>query len=251
MSQPFDRFMVAVDVGTNRKLRRLPVAQRWVYVAGVLALAAQSPWRGALLIALDEPATDDDVALQATVPVKDARAALTALRGLGMLERDEDGVEWVRDWDKMNPEPRASDSAEATRERKRLQRERARQAAASRAGHADVTRDPQAESRDTVRDVTRDLAVGHGPEVEVEVEEEEQPPLPPEGGRARDRSTWEAEMVAWSQRHFPGVNADLVKALAGWLRGRGAPLTAAAMRAYAAEHEQWSDVLAVEEAVAS
>lgn len=205
MSRVFDKFFVAVDVGTNRKLRRLPVAHRWVYVAGVLALAAQSPIRGALLIADGEPATDDDVAMQATVSAKDARAAMTALRRLGMLDRDAHGVEWVHDWDRMNPDPKPSDSPLATRERKRQQRAKAR------AGHADVT---------------RDMALCHAPEVEVEGEEEH-PPLTPHGGerdlptvparrtggRKRDHDVHDAEVSAYSAAHFPSLDPDIAVGL--------------------------------------
>lgn len=162
----FDKFMVESQIGTNRKLRRLPVVQRWVYVAGVLALAAQSPMRGSLLITDGEPVTDEDVAEEATVSVKDARAALASFRRLGMLERDQDGVEWVHDWDKINPDPRPSDSPEETRKRKRAQRLRERESR----GHSNVTH----LSRVTPPD-------SHDPEVEGEVEEV--PPNPRDRGK--------------------------------------------------------------------
>lgn len=163
----FDRFMVSNSIGTNRKLRRLPVAQRWVYVAGVLALASQSPIRGALLITDAEPATDEDVAQEATVRLADARAAMESFRRLGMLERDADGVEWVHDWDSMNKDPKPSDSPDATRARKRAQRAKHKAQC-----HADVT---------------RDNGKCHAPEVEVK--ERKDPPNPPlRGGRQRDKA---------------------------------------------------------------
>lgn len=139
MSAVFDRFMVANNIGTNRKLRRLPVAQRWIYVAGVLALASQSPIRGALLITDGELVTPEDLAEEATVKVSEAKAALESFRRLGMLDRDEHGVEWVHDWDTLNPSPKPSDSPEATRARKREQRARdkaARGGVTSRGCHA-------------------------------------------------------------------------------------------------------------------
>ena len=104
MSATFDKFMVSNSIGTNRKLRRLPVAQRWVYVAGVLALASQSPIRGALLITDGEHVTAEDVAAEATVKVSEARAALTSLRYYGMLLLDEHGVDWLPDWEEC-PNP--------------------------------------------------------------------------------------------------------------------------------------------------
>lgn len=148
MSAVFDRFMVSNSIGTNRKLRRLPVTQRWVYVAGVLALASQSPIRGALLITDGEPVTAEDLAEEATVKLADARAALESFRRLGMLDRDDHGIEWVHDWDTMNPSPKPSDSPDATRARKRAQRERdkaARNGVTSRAGHAMSRREVEGE----------------------------------------------------------------------------------------------------------
>ena len=199
MSRGFDRYMVQVGVGTNRKLRRLPVVQRWAYVAGVLSLAAQSPIRGALLIADGEPVTEQDVAEEATIPLRDAKAALASLRRLGMLDRDSDGVEWVHDWDALNPDPKPSDSPEATRERKR--KERARKQAERNGGHANVTD----ESRVTP-------PAGHAPEVEEEGKSDPpNPPLrggsdfpvPPAGGRARERSAFNVRCATLAAELFP------------------------------------------------
>lgn len=200
----FDRFMVQVDIGTNRKLRRLPPAQRWAYVAGVLPLAAQSPLRGALLITDGEPVTAEDVAEEATVRLCDARACLDALRKLGMLERDELGVEWVHDWDRHNPEPKPSDSPQATRERKRKQRERQKVTT----GHAQVT---------------RDMPECHAPEEEGE-EKKKTPPIPPRGGRARDVALYEEQMAAYAAYLLPHApepdRTQSVRMATGWMRGR-------------------------------
>lgn len=135
MSAVFDRFMVANGIGTNRKLRRLPVEQRWAYVAGVLALASQSPIRGALLITDGEPVTAQDIAHEATIKPAQAAAALASFRKLGMLERDEHGIEWVHDWDRLNPSPKPSDSPDATRARKRDQRARDKAASGGVTSH--------------------------------------------------------------------------------------------------------------------
>jgi hypothetical protein len=175
VGRQFDRYMVQIGIGTNRKLRRIPVAQRWAYVAGVLSLAAQSPMRGALLIADGEPVTDTDLAEEATIPVKDARAALASFRRLGMLEKDDQGVEWVHDWDSLNRDPKPSDSPEETRERKRRQRARER-------GSRSESETAPPPPRDTPAAVTRDSEESHDPEVEVEVEvegeEEEKTEIP-------------------------------------------------------------------------
>lgn len=181
MSRQFDRFMVDVAIGTNRKLRRLPVVERWVYVAGVLSIAAQSPMRGALLITDGEAATASDIAAQATVPVRHARSTLASLTRLGMLDEDAEGVLWVHDWDKINPEPKPSDSPAATRERKRRQREAQRQSVS----------------------VTRDLGVtppqSHAPEVEGGKLEVGSTPQPPQaGGRQRTRLAFDEEVKTYT-----------------------------------------------------
>jgi hypothetical protein len=67
-----------------------------------------------------------------------------------------------------------------------------------------------------------------------------EPPEPPKGGRARDRASYEEELSVWAGEHFPGVDVKQLGALVSWLRGRITPLTADAVREYAATHEQWS-----------
>lgn len=228
MSAVFDRFMVSNSIGTNRKLRRLPVVQRWTYVAGILALASQSPIRGTLLITDGEPVTAEDLAEEATVKVADARAALESFRKLGMLDRDEHGIEWVHDWDVMNKDPKPSDSPDATRARKRAQRER------DKAARGGVT------SRGC-----------HAPEEEEEGEVETPPapqggngavaPLKPKGNRKSDHSSYLAEMDAWCGEHFPSGEPDAVSAAVSWLQPRtDHPVTVDDVRALCASNPVWS-----------
>lgn len=247
MARTFDRFMVDVGIGTNRKVRRLPVAERWVYVAGILSLAAQSPMRGALLIADGEPATADDIAAQATVPVKHAHDTLQSLHRLGMLDEDTDGVLWVHDWDKINPEPKPSDSPAATRERKRRQRE---------------------ERRNSLS-VTRDMSVtpppGHAPEVEGEVEVEvgstPKPPqagaaisvvapAKPNGSRTRDLASYHDQLGEWVSEHFPGCLPKSVSMVAGAVRADGREPTPDAIRQFAEAHPNFAALLQPQEAAA-
>ncbi len=124
-TREWDRFMISVEIGNNRKLSRLPAAQRWVYVAGVLAIAAKSPIRGALMIPPAERATIADVANQAGVTRTAARNTLERLRKLGMIESSEElgGIEVVHDWRVYNPGPPAR-STEGERLRKASQRAR-------------------------------------------------------------------------------------------------------------------------------
>lgn len=122
----FDRFMLHIGVGRAPKLRRLTPQERWALVAGAWALAAESPVRGALLIAEGVPVETRDVADAAGVSRKVAQSALDKSRELSLIETI-DGVEWVHDWHDYNPDPRPSDSPEAVAERKRRQRERERE----------------------------------------------------------------------------------------------------------------------------
>jgi hypothetical protein len=76
--------------------------------------------------------------------------------------------------------------------------------------------------------------------------EEELPPLPPQGGRDRDRVAFEDQMAAWTQRYFPGADPGLVTSLATRLRTRGVMPSAENMRRFSDRHPQWQ--LAVEPA---
>jgi hypothetical protein len=131
----YDRFMVHVEIGHNNKLDQLPPAQRWVYVAGILAIASKSPIRGTLLIPPARVATEKDLARQANVTRGVARKAMDAAVELGLLEPSEDapGALHVHDWEIYNPAPRAT-SREGERLRKAARRARQRlEAAESRA----------------------------------------------------------------------------------------------------------------------
>lgn len=237
MSAVFDRFMCANNIGTNRKLRRLPVAQRWTYVAGVLALASQSPIRGALLITDGEPVTAEDVAEEATVSLAVATGALESFRKLGMLDRDEHGIEWVHDWDKLNPSPKPSDSPDATRARKRDQRARdkaARAGVTSRPGHAMSRGEVEEEGKTTPPNPLRGLSSAVAP-------------VRPSGNRKRDSDNYSAEMDAWAAEHFPDAEPDAVGAAVSWL-SRGGPVTVDDVRTLCASNSVWAAQLGQEAA---
>ncbi len=135
----FDRIMVSIDIGASRTMRRLTHAERWTFVAGILALAARSPIRGALLIARGEPADLEDIAEQAGVSKAVATSARHKLIQLDVLEWDEElGAYIVVNWSTYQREPKASDSREAWRERKQKQRDNAN------VSRGDVTRDSHA-----------------------------------------------------------------------------------------------------------
>jgi hypothetical protein len=132
MPHAFDRFMVHVGIGTDAKMRRLTPEQRWTFVAGVLALAAEGRPRGMLAVA-GEPLTADDVAARASVTRDVAEETLARLRALGVVEQHGE-VERLTRWEDYNPPAKPSDSREAARERQRRSRQRRKDAVSPQLG---------------------------------------------------------------------------------------------------------------------
>lgn len=95
--KPMPWFRFYCEAMQDRKLRRLPVVQRWTWVA-VLCAARQSPQPGLLLVGADAM-NADDIADIAGVSVKDAQASLDAFAATGLIE-DVDGVWSVVSWGK-------------------------------------------------------------------------------------------------------------------------------------------------------
>jgi hypothetical protein len=161
VTRVFDRF----NASSNAKVKRLKRAGkevRWAWFHGVLPIAATAPMRGSLCIGA-AAADEYDIAAMADVTVAEARKALEAARALGMLDLDEQGVEWVHDFDVYNPEPK-TDTKAAAAERARRYRERQRHAQ-QRDDHA-VTH--HAPSHTVTRDASRSSRSVTLPEVEVE-----------------------------------------------------------------------------------
>ena len=124
----YDRYMIVVGAGRNRKFVRLTDSERCAHFLGVLSIAAQSPRRGYLLISDGEEAGAEEVANEAAVPLRAARGAMDKLKRLGVLIRDEEVSAWrVRDWDEINPPPGTSTE--------RVRRYRANQRNASATGN--------------------------------------------------------------------------------------------------------------------
>lgn len=125
MPRGFDCLMLHVGIGPNRKMRRLTDGEFRAFVAGVLPVAAESPVRGALLVARGEAAEAEDVAGLAGVATEVAASALAKLLKYGTLVEDPaSGCVRVAQWEVFNPAPRPSEAREATRQRKQKQRQR-------------------------------------------------------------------------------------------------------------------------------
>lgn len=90
-------FRLYVETMADSKLRRMPVAHRWVWI-GVLAAARQSPTPGVLLISPGEAMTVDDLADFCAVPVKNVSAALAVFERYGMVDTDPCSAWRVVNW---------------------------------------------------------------------------------------------------------------------------------------------------------
>jgi hypothetical protein len=118
--------MVSYGIGGDVDLALVPEGQRWVWVAGVLALAAASPIRGHLLNRNTEPINSADIAAAAGAKRAIVLKALDHFRSRELIVRDDElGCEWVPNFKLYNPDPKAS-STEGERLRKREQRARDR-----------------------------------------------------------------------------------------------------------------------------
>jgi hypothetical protein len=158
--QKFDRYMIVIGAGRNKKFNPLTDSERCAHFLGVLSLAAQSPIRGYLLITEEIEVEAEDIANEAggKVTTRVAAAALQKLKARGVLVHDpEMGAWYVNDWDEINPKPKTDTTVN---ERQQRRRERIR---AEASGHASVTPVSRRDSRDGHADVTP-------PEVEVEEE---------------------------------------------------------------------------------
>lgn len=120
--------MLNTKAGTHRKLRRLTDSEWRAFVGGVLALAAESPIRGVLLVEEGVPAEAADVAAQAGVELAVAVATLAKCHDLKLIETDGDySALSVVDWFEWNPpspkDPTGAKRQAAWRERQKQAKE--------------------------------------------------------------------------------------------------------------------------------
>jgi len=88
------------EVRRDRKLRRLPPEQRWLWVV-ILTIAKESPRPGWLLLAEGVPVTIDDLADEAAIPVDQVKAGLNSFAEQMMIDKV-NGVWHCLNWDKRN-----------------------------------------------------------------------------------------------------------------------------------------------------
>jgi hypothetical protein len=88
------------EVTRDRKLRRLPSDQRWLWIA-ILSVAKESPKPGWLLLADGVPVTTEDLADEAAVPIDQVNAGLKAFTDQMML-KEVNGIWHCLNWNKRN-----------------------------------------------------------------------------------------------------------------------------------------------------
>lgn len=91
-------FRCYTDIKRDRKLRRLPIAHRWIWVA-VMAMAKESPIQGRLLISENIPATIEDIADEAAADIEETEKAIQKFIEQDMLH-EENGVLVLTNWGK-------------------------------------------------------------------------------------------------------------------------------------------------------
>lgn len=87
------------EIRSDRKLRRLPPAQRWLWII-LLVLARESPQPGKLLLSEKLPITNEDLADFAAIPIEDVEKGIEAFLEQNMISLDGNGVYFLNHWDK-------------------------------------------------------------------------------------------------------------------------------------------------------
>lgn len=164
-ARPWFRFYV--EALSDRKLRRLTPAQRWLWVA-ILGAARQSPIGGYLLISERESMDAVDLADIAGMPVRDVERALPLFERAGLIERDDDfGAWYVPKWNTRQYE--SDDTTKRTRKHRSKPPD----------GNDEGTFQPRSEERPNSDEGT---PVGTPPETEGVTDN---PPNPPPSGGHR------------------------------------------------------------------
>lgn len=132
-------FKLHSEFRNDPKIKRLPIAERYAFII-LLCVANESETRG-VISGLD----DDDIAFELEMQVEDWKTLKAKFKVKGFIDFTQDEI-LIRNWDKRQYD-KPSDHPEATKQRKRLQRERDKIAKDQDVTlcHADVT--PMSRSR--------------------------------------------------------------------------------------------------------
>ena len=109
-------FKLHSEFRNDPKIKRLPIAERYAFII-LLCVANESETRG-VISGLD----DDDIAFELEMQVEDWKTLKAKFKVKGFIDFTQDEI-LIRNWDKRQYD-KPSDHPEATKQRKRLQRER-------------------------------------------------------------------------------------------------------------------------------
>jgi hypothetical protein len=109
-------FKLHSDFRNDPKIKRLPIAERYAFII-LLCLANESETRG-IITGLD----DDDIAFELEMQVEDWKTLRSKFKIKGFIDFTQEQI-LIRNWDKRQYD-KPSDHPDATKERKRLQREK-------------------------------------------------------------------------------------------------------------------------------
>jgi hypothetical protein len=194
-------FRFYVEAIHDRKLRRRPPSDRWLWVV-LLAVAREAAEPGQITIG-SQPATDADLADLAALKEKEVRSALSYFISEGMLV--EDKVAGVLTVAKFKERQYESDTS-------------AERMAKHRASDDDVTAYQRHNDGDTAPDVTalrRRSSRARVTESETDTEKPTPPVGPPPGGTppkkraCRLPEDWapSEELLAWAAKTYPHIDA--------------------------------------------
>lgn len=109
-------FKLHSDFRNDPKIKRLPIAERYAFII-LLCLANESETRG-IITGLD----DDDIAFELEMQAEDWKTLRSKFKIKGFIDFTQEQI-LIRNWDKRQYD-KPSDHPDATKERKRLQREK-------------------------------------------------------------------------------------------------------------------------------
>ena len=109
-------FKLHSDFRNDPKIKRLPITERYAFIV-LLCLASESETRGTIT-GLD----DDDIAFELEMQSEDWQTLKAKFKAKGFIDFTKDQV-LIRNWNKRQYD-KPSDHPEATKQRKRLQREK-------------------------------------------------------------------------------------------------------------------------------
>jgi len=109
-------FKLHSDFRNDPKIKRLPIAERYAFII-LLCLANESETRGTIT-GLD----DDDIAFELEMQVEDWKTLRSKFKVKGFIDFTQEQI-LIRNWDKRQYD-KPSDHPDATKERKRLQRQK-------------------------------------------------------------------------------------------------------------------------------